>query len=215
MPLFFLKEINTTTKLAIWKIEEMEDFFILHVPLSNSITHPHKRLQHLAGRYLLKLLYPDFPMHAIEIAETRKPFIRNEQYHFSISHSGNFAAAIVSSSFRIGIDIEMKSEKIAKIASKFLHPIEIELHQLQNIIERINQLNLNKLALLWSAKEAIYKWWGKGAIDFKEMIKIHPFTLEREGTIKAVFKGVSPTIPLEVDYNLFNNLCCVWVLEKI
>ena len=73
MPLFFQQDIDDTTRLAIWKIEEEEAFF--HVPLQREITHPHKRLQHLAGRYLLKYLFPDFPTELIRIADTRKPFL--------------------------------------------------------------------------------------------------------------------------------------------
>ena len=75
MPLFYQQDINETTKLGVWKIEEPEDFFLRVVPLQRSITHPHKRLQHLAGRYLLPFLFPDFPHEEIEIADTRKPFL--------------------------------------------------------------------------------------------------------------------------------------------
>ena len=60
MPVFYQQTINEQTKLAIWKIEEDEAFFLQHVPLQRSITHPHKRLQHLAGRYLLGYLFPRF-----------------------------------------------------------------------------------------------------------------------------------------------------------
>ncbi|MGN6355248.1 MAG: 4'-phosphopantetheinyl transferase family protein, partial [Parafilimonas sp.] len=72
MPLFFQHTINETTQLGIWHIEEEEDFFLAKVPLQKSITHPHKRLQHLAGRYLLQYLFPDFPYAEILIADTKK-----------------------------------------------------------------------------------------------------------------------------------------------
>ena len=73
MALFYQHNINESTKLGIWKIEEPEEFFLAEVPLNRAITHPHKRLQHLAGRYLLKYLFPDFPYTEIVIADTRKP----------------------------------------------------------------------------------------------------------------------------------------------
>jgi len=66
------------------------------VPLQNNITHPHKRLQHLAGRLVLSELYEDFPIKLIQIADTKKPFLPDEAFHFSISHCGEYAAAIVS-----------------------------------------------------------------------------------------------------------------------
>src|SRR5438045_995655 len=121
MPLFYQQDINEKTRLAIWEINEEEHFFNLSIPLSRNITHPHKRLQHLAGRFLLPHLFSDFPNHEIEIADTRKPFLPKEQYHFSISHCGNYAAAIVSSTQRVGVDVELITPRLEKIKKKFLH----------------------------------------------------------------------------------------------
>src|SRR5580765_6786569 len=120
MPIFFQHQVSDTTRLAIWKIEETEEFFKANVPQHRDVTHPHKRLQHLAGRFLLQFLFPDFPYHLIEIADTRKPFLPNEEYHFSISHCGDYAAVIVSEEKRVGIDIELVTPKIEKIKHKFL-----------------------------------------------------------------------------------------------
>ena len=61
MPLFYQQDINEFTRLAVWQIAEEEDFFLQQVPLQREITHPHKRLQQLAGRLLLKEMFPDFP----------------------------------------------------------------------------------------------------------------------------------------------------------
>ncbi len=106
MPLFYQHNINESTRLGIWHIEEDEAFFLKRVPLKRDVSHPLKRLQHLAGRYLLTELFPDFPLDEILIADTRKPYLADEQYHFSISHCGTFAAAIVSTRHRVGIDVE-------------------------------------------------------------------------------------------------------------
>ena len=102
MPVFYQLEIDAFTKLGIWKIEEEEDFFKQYVPILRTVSHPHKKLQHLAGRFLLKYLFADFPSHLIQIADTRKPFLPQEEFHFSISHCGDYAAAIVSSQHRVG-----------------------------------------------------------------------------------------------------------------
>ena len=131
MPIFFQHQINENTRLGIWKIEETEEFFKGNVPQHRDVTHPHKRLQHLAGRFLLQFLFPDFPYELIEIADTRKPFLTDEQYHFSISHCGDFAAAIVSKDRRVGIDIEIPVEKILKIADKFLSKEEHSIFNIQ------------------------------------------------------------------------------------
>ena len=97
MPLFYQHNINEFTKLAIWHITEDEGFFSPESTTEEGCIHAQKRLQHLAGRYLLTELFPDFPLEEILIADTRKPYLEDEQYHFSISHFGHYAAAIVSS----------------------------------------------------------------------------------------------------------------------
>jgi phosphopantetheine--protein transferase-like protein len=204
MPLFYQQNINDTTRLAIWKIEETEEYFSGTVPVQREITHAHKRLQHLAGRYLLRFLFPDFPYQEIEIATTRKPFLPNEQYHFSISHCGDYAAAIVSKSNRVGVDVEIATERVMKIVKKFLHEEEIS-----NFKFQISNAHIQHMTLLWSCKEAIFKWWGNGEVDFSEMIRIESFELANKGNIDACFHKTL----LKIEYELFNKLCLAWVIS--
>lgn len=208
MPLFYQQNINAATRLAVWKIEETEEFFSGTVPVQREITHPHKRIQHLAGRYLLRFLFPDFPYHEIEIASTRKPFLPNEQYHFSISHCGDYAAAIVSKTNRVGVDVEISTERVIRIANKFLHEEEISNFDFQISNSATNQA-IKHLTLLWSCKEAIFKWWGNGEVDFSEMIRIEKFELSNTGTINASFNQ----IPLKLEFELFDKLCLAWVVN--
>ncbi|MBC8033730.1 MAG: 4'-phosphopantetheinyl transferase superfamily protein [Chitinophagaceae bacterium] len=169
MPLFYQHNINHFTKLAIWKIEEDESFFLSAVPPNPDVTHPHKRLQHLAGRYILPYLFDDFPLSEILRADTRKPFLPNEKYHFSISHCARYAAAIVSRNKRVGIDIETISAKIERVQYKFLsdqeHAAAVNAYGSR---ETTHAIDLSLLASLWSAKEATFKWYGEGKVDFKE-----------------------------------------------
>jgi len=215
MPLFFQHIISPNTKLAIWQIEEDESFFLEKVSLQRSITHPHKRLQHLAGRYLLRFLFSDFPDEEIEIASTRKPFLPNEQYHFSISHCGNYAAAIVSKNERVGIDIELVTDKVAKIAHKFLSDEESSIvnsqwslvnNVLQPAIDRRPSTIDQRLTLFWSAKETVFKWWGKGEVDFKQHIQLHAIN-QAKSTFQAAFTKLSASQLLTINYHFFGNLC--------
>ncbi|MEO7530039.1 MAG: 4'-phosphopantetheinyl transferase superfamily protein [Sediminibacterium sp.] len=208
MPLFYQQDINLTTKLGVWKIEETEEFFLPSVPLQRTITHPHKRLQHLAGRYLLPFLFADFPYEEIEIADTRKPFLPDEQYHFSISHCGNFAAAIVSSTERVGIDIEMITPRVQNIKHKFLHVDELTFVHSH---ETDQQTPL--LTLLWSTKEAMFKWWGNGDVDFSEVLRTEPFAFLDAGIIPATFLKNDVQIPLDIYYEMRDALSLAWVMS--
>ena len=210
MPIFFHQDIDESSKLAVWKIEETEDFFLQHVPLQRDITHPHKRLQHLAGRYLLQYLFPDFPISLIKIADTRKPYLEDEAYHFSISHCSSYAAAIVSKKKRVGVDIEVPTQKVEKIMHKFLHQDELQIVRGHADTE----IDLTKLTLLWSGKEAVFKWWSYGNVDFSEMIRLQPFALQPSGIIQGAFIS-EEALPLQLHYQIFDAVCLAWIVNDL
>ena len=208
---YFINIISTEfTKLAIWHITEEEDFFLEKVPLKKDVSHAQKRLQHLAGRYLLYALFPDFPLEEILIADTQKPYLVNEKYHFSISHFGSYAAAIVSSASRVGVDVEKASPTIEKIRNKFLSPKEssIAFEGIEKSGHRLRQLTL-----LWSAKESIFKWYSLGKVNFKEHIQWTEPYFVRTGDIGELCftfrkEGI---IPLAVYYKIFDDLVLTFV----
>lgn len=211
MPVFFQQQINEHSRLGVWKIEETEEFFKGNVPVHRDVTHPHKRLQHLAGRFLLQFLFPDFPYELIQIADTRKPFLPDEQYHFSISHCRDYAAAIVSKNQRVGIDIEIPVERINKIMYKYLSPAE---HDLFNLIPGgVNDNNSelpNEPTLLWSAKECVFKWYGNGGVDFRREVQL----LKRNSATETIdcFFSKNQT-ELTVHYRQFDGLMLAWVVN--
>ena len=203
MPLFYQHNINQHTKLALWNITEDEDFFVKRVQLKKEINHPHKRLQHLAGRYLLWLLEPRFPLHLIEVAGSNKPLLSNEAFHFSISHCGDFAAAIVSEDKVVGIDVELVQAKIAAIKKKFLSEAEQAL---------VPSADIQTLTLLWSCKEAVYKWYGKGGLDFKDHMVIKEMSIAGDqGMVACDFMKGGET-RLEISCHLFRQLCLAWIV---
>ena len=205
MPVFFQHQINDYTRLGVWKIEETEDFFKGNVPQHREVTHPHKRLQHLAGRFLLQYLVPDFPYELIQIADTRKPYLPDERYHFSISHCGDYAAAVVSSKNRVGVDVEEPVVKILNIQNKFLS----EKEKLQ-FSGKLTTHDSRLMTLLWSAKESVFKWYGVGGVDFRQHIQL--FNLqEEEQTIDCFFAKNESELVIQFRY--FDELVLAWVVS--
>jgi 4'-phosphopantetheinyl transferase EntD len=208
VPLFYQQNINEHTRLGVWKIEEEESFFLQQVAPKRDITHPAKRLQHLAGRYLLPYLFPGFPHAEIEIADTRKPFLRNEQYHFSISHCGTYAAAIASSRQRVGVDIELVTPRVDRIKHKFLHTEELAFVNSQPASSSIALLTL-----LWSAKETMFKWWSLGDVDFSDMLRLEPFVPAQSGIIDALFVRSGRKIPVQLSYIMYPHMSLCWMVS--
>jgi len=202
MPLFYQHNINEHSSLAVWHIIEGEDFFLEKVPLQTKATHPHKRLQHLAARYLLQILEPGFPYHLIEIADSNKPVLAKEKFHFSLSHCGDYAAAIINEKELVGIDVEIITPRVERIKDKFLNQKEMDL---------LPACNPKFLTLCWSAKEAMYKWHGKGQVDFKSNMIIDNLSYkEQQGILHARFQN-EEKIDLEIAFRFFEELCLAWV----
>lgn len=212
MPLVYQQNINSFTRLGVWHITEPESYFLHKVPLQRAITHPHKRLQHLAGRYLLKALYPGFPYEMIKIADTRKPFLENEAYHFSISHCGDYAAVMVSTAYRVGVDIEMVTSKVEKIIHKFLSAFE------QNMLEDMpgndNEQRKIFLTAAWSIKESLYKWYGDGEVDFIEHLHIEKIVSDTTGGLACCRLLKQKEIELAVQFIFFNGNVLSWVMSE-
>ena len=217
MPVFFQQQINENTRLGVWKIEETEEFFKGNVPVHRDVTHPHKRLQHLAGRFLLQFLFPDFPYSLIQIADTSKPFLPGEQYHFSISHCGDYAAAIVSSKNRVGVDVEIPTERVFRIKHKFLSEEEIQIFNIQQAPDSYRETNVqvetqnfaSPPTLLWSAKEAVFKWFGSGEVDFREHIQLRN---KQEGNATIICFFSKTQEDLIIHYRDFDHLLLTWVV---
>ena len=215
MPLVYQQNINASTKMAVWHITEPEDFFLASVPVQREIKHWHKRLQHLAGRLLLKEMYPEFPVEMILIADTKKPFLENEPFHFSISHCGDYAAAIVSKTHRVGVDVELLNGKIEKIAHKFTNDDELKIFDIHD-----SPSTIHHLTLCWSVKESVFKWWGRGEVDFKKDIVLKSIIGlpalrtatgggPEQGVVNCIFKN---EFALDIHYLYFNNNFLTWVL---
>src|SRR5579875_3382371 len=105
---------------AIWKIEEPEIFFTDRVGNISDRKNDKRRTEHLAGRYLLKYLKEDFPLHHITPDEHDKPRLHENRYYFSISHSWPYVAAVISEEQEAGIDIQTWHPRMEIIQHKFL-----------------------------------------------------------------------------------------------
>ena len=212
MPLFYQHNIDAHGRLAIWKIEEQESFFKETAGGQIKIGHPYKRLQHLAGRYLLAFLQPDLPLSQIAIGDSGKPYLPDEGFHFSISHCGNYAAVIISRHRQVGIDIELATPRLNAIATRFLHPDENKF--LQEWRE-FPQLYLQLLTLIWSAKEAVFKWYGKGKVSFSQQINLRGPIVARsagEYEMDMVFRKDGEQ-HLQVHARIFEPLVMAWLVH--
>lgn len=151
---------DATYHLGVWKIEEPESFFVdrLHEDQRQLPFLPdQRRLQSLAARFLLNRMM-ESPQVILK-NESNKPFLRDDDRYISISHSFEVATVLVARRL-CGVDIEKNLDRIERIAAKFLFPGEMD--RLQGSQYR------RHLYRIWGAKEAMFKAYGLGGIDFKK-----------------------------------------------
>jgi 4'-phosphopantetheinyl transferase len=105
--------------------------------------------------------------------------------------------------------------KVENVLHKFLNPFEQELlNQMTNF--QFSHFNLELFTLGWSIKEAVYKWYGDGGLDFKEHMHIDNilFTQKAQGVAYCrLLKHADRLLP--VQFLFFKNNCVAWVLGSL
>lgn len=203
MPFFYQQNINETAHLAIWSIQEPASFFETDVQLAIPIANEERKIQHLAVRLLFKLMMPAADLNQLVMADNGKPYLIGLPFHFSFSHCKGYAACAVDDK-PIGIDIEIIHPRIAKVAHKFLNDSEKAM-----IADLEQEDQLNQLAFLWAAKEAMYKKYEQLGIDFAKDFNILELTKGDRGTIPAAIVHKGNKIDLRLDYHFGADYVCV------
>lgn len=140
-------------------------------------TNLHASIHWLASRVLLGQLYAgkNIELHKDQF---NKPslLVDAKPFHISISHSHEYAVIIVSEYDTVGVDIEKVDNRVIRVAHKFIREDEA-----------IADESMQTLAytIIWSAKEALYKYYSKKELDFKQNLRIgrfvpmpEPFTIK-------------------------------------
>ncbi|MDR3287001.1 MAG: 4'-phosphopantetheinyl transferase superfamily protein [Prevotellaceae bacterium] len=210
MPLYKKEEFKDGGILAVWQITETEEDLkiIAATPTAEQenieqMTAHQRRLESYAVRALLTEIFDERVYIGYE--EDDSPYIKNTHYKISISHSGKFACIYVHQNTNVGVDIESLSRNFDAVEKKILSDDEQEY-----LNEKYKQL---QLALIWSAKEAIYKLMGERNIKFSKQIQIEKFMPhDDEGKLDAIFiDSEGDEHELELFYQIFEGYEMVWV----
>lgn len=172
MPIEKTIQTANSALLIIWNIneslDELKQLFALHAhrfQVSESTpTLEHKHW--LASRLAILMSYPDSKID-LHKDELNKPYLKINRQNFavSLSHSFDKAAVIIHPTHTCGIDIERIDTRLDRVASKFMTDNEWSILPLQQKTEW--------LTTFWSAKETMYKIWGKKSLDFRKNILIN------------------------------------------
>jgi phosphopantetheinyl transferase len=191
MPLLYQQNINEHIIWALWRMDEPVDFFAMEGYEASRISHPQKRKQHLAGRYVLKMLLPDLDLKTISVAENKKPFIMGSEIDFSITHSDNLVGVIVGIGRRVGMDIEFANQRVLDLSHKFMTTADFSTFYNDDFSDQ------EKATIAWTMKESAFKLNGIPGVDFKRDLRLIAVEKKEDGwhaKLQSIVNGESNTM---------------------
>nr|WP_293486353.1 4'-phosphopantetheinyl transferase family protein [Prevotella sp.] len=170
-----IREVYPGVSLGLWQMDESpEQLFDLYphlLPYRSSLDDKYKndgrKLEFLAIRALMYEMLrvngasKGLLSHAGDFTHNGqgKPLFRG--YHVSISHTKGYAALILSKKSEVAVDIEYMSDRVERIAFKFLRKDE-----------RADSLDAKLVH--WCAKETVFKLFSEENLLFEDM-RVKPF----------------------------------------
>lgn len=203
----FYKKINFNDKadIFVWKIVEDIDTLRTNVILkpeslvryTGMKSESHKK-GFLAVRMLLQ--YCGYTDYDLIYDGTGKPYLVDGKY-ISITHSYDYSVISIGSE-PLGIDIELKREKVLRIANKFSAEDFVSSEMLP-----LTQIKL--YTLIWGAKEAIFKIKNEPGISFIDHIQINNFDFKENETI-AILSWKNRTEEFKIFFKEIENYVLVY-----
>lgn len=183
MPFYKKISLQHNTSVYLWKINEeisdlKKDLFLGEVSLNR--LEKMKSSKHIKGFLAVRKLLNEVNYSDADLFYDAfgKPFLKDGK-HISISHSHDFACVIISEN-HVGIDIELKNDKIIKNATLLFD--EDFILTFKGSLEETTTLT----TFCWGIKEAIFKILPENDVSFKDNISIEPFQLNESSCVVNV-----------------------------
>ena len=183
MALLFNKILSPGIQYMVWHLTETtEELWQMVNPdnedllMLETIGHDAKKKEYLAGKNAIMKMceLQGFPFLGIYKDKHGKPFLKDNPYEISLTHTLEYIGVVFSKKKPVGIDIEKPRLQILQILKRLFSEGEID---------DVNGDVVNA-TIYWSAKEALYKLYGKRKVDFKENL----FLENKEGYILGKIK---------------------------
>jgi 4'-phosphopantetheinyl transferase len=179
MPQIFSTNLDPSGNLLLWRAEEESVWFKEQLNVVPELWDEYESLANeairhrwLASRYAVQQVSQQSPLNLVK-EPSGKPILLESEHHISLSHCEGFVAAI-HGDVPVGIDVERISHRAQKIKNYFLRDEELVLLGEEN----------EALILAWSAKESIFKWYGKQNLGYKSQLCIR--SIDFEGQVMEV-----------------------------
>lgn len=133
----------------------------------------------------------------------RKPHIVGSETEISMSHSGEYVCVYLREGASVGVDIQQMKPSISKGAFYFLNDQELQWANLEDNVQ---------MHLIWSAKEAVFKYAGDASIDLKKHIIIPAFSGNQNGRFEVNLQKDDLPEAIQIQFDTFEDYVLTWTL---
>lgn len=202
------EHINNGAILGVWEINESKEELLALYPnklraealkyVTTTLKSEKRSTEWLSVRLMLYMILDDEKI--IAHNSDGRPYLKDDSYNISISHTKKHAAILLHKTKKVGIDIEVTSDRVYKVAKKFISDNEY-IHE-EN--KRIH------LLLHWSAKETMFKLMKETEIDFKLHLNLEKFIPQDKGIIHARETKTNKQTLFDIHYEVYPEYVLTW-----
>ena len=182
MPVAFLEQLPDGSKMGGWRFEETPEALVKMYPslkdwyimLKEKYRSETRIMEKMTVQVLIMAMdgcIGGMTTPLVSHLESGCPILSDGRF-ISISHTKGLAVVLLSDERPVGIDVEDRSDRVAKIAHMFLRHDE-------------TPTSVDEQLLIWCAKEAAYKLFSAEKLTFEQM-KVLPFQLQPMGCVQLM-----------------------------
>lgn len=199
MPLVSVRRARRDTRLGIWRMTEDEASLLADNPWLESLSDCYGGLKsdtRRRERLTTLILIMELTGQILPLShnDADKPLL--EGWHVGVSHTRGWASVVVSAENEVSVDIEYVSNRVEKVASRFIRSDE-------------QSGSLGEMLLNWSAKETCYKYYSELDLGFFDM-RLLPYELKDKGDVEVRVDRAGET--RSVGYELNSDYVLTYIL---
>ena len=204
----FLQHKTVDMQWAVWKVEESLEALLALLPDARRVcceqellqfASERRKIEWLSVRVLLYFMLKEDKQ--IGYSSEGKPFLTDDSFFISISHTKGYVAVILNPKTPVGIDIEQYGQRVHRVSDRYIRPDE----QVESYQEDLTW----GLLLYWSAKETIFKRMENADADFRKLRLAH-FIPQVEGTFQVQEFATQQQKLYTVGYRIEPDFVLTW-----
>ena len=185
----FLQDKTNDTQWAVWKVEESLEALLALLPDARRVcceqellqfASERRKIEWLSVRALLYFMLKEDKQ--IGYSSEGKPFLTDDSFFISISHTKGYVAVILNPKTPVGIDIEQYGKRVHKVFDRFIRPDE---------------------------QETVFKCMKNADADLRKLCLSH-FIPQKEGTFQVREYATEGQSLFSVGYRICEDFVLTW-----